>query len=397
MLSGSNLLNNSKSNLTTGNIHLNCQKILSDSGIDSDMKAAYESSSLCSFISAPSESSSAFAVNQDVGFGIRVFISTAFDGSGRLDPNVRDSIRTQSKSEGIENADSLLIFGIADKYWDQTANYDDVFNEKEFLHRDWKDVWGPDSAIAVKETTFKAEQGSGALILTEAGQNDYEQSQFLYYFTYAKAKRDSCVIHTEGWTAQADGDVYTKYHVPLDGGGYSNQHPDFDHGKADIEKYTIEFVQKLDHALGDVCSGGNVSMKDQSAGSTSQVGSVGEGIVTGKLCYPSEVIPAGRIEAKRISDQMLFKQEYAGIGGGEDNTYSFELDEGEYYLRFVVGGIGDDATYVYSTTACPTGNEQTCGDTKQRELSKASIQAGQTFSGYDLCDYYYTDSNTPKF
>ena len=63
----------------------------------------------------------------------------------------------------------------------------------------------------------------------------------------------------------------------------------------------------------------------------------------------------------------------------------------------VVGGIGDDATYVYSTTACPTGNEQTCGDTKQRELSKASIQAGQTFSGYDLCDYYYTDSNTPKF
>lgn len=122
-----------------------------------------------------------------------------------------------------------------------------------------------------------------------------------------------------------------------------------------------------------------------------------KGTITGKLCYPSEVIPAGRIEAKRLSDGKFFNQEYLGTENGGKTTYAFELESGEYSLRFVVGGIGSYATFGYSTTVCPTGQEETCGDTKKRIPRKAFTKPGQTVSGYDLCDFYYSDKNAPGF
>lgn len=118
-----------------------------------------------------------------------------------------------------------------------------------------------------------------------------------------------------------------------------------------------------------------------------------KGTVTGRLCYPSEVLPKGLIEAKRPSDSSIFVQDYPGSGNGGKSNYSFELEEGEYYLRYTISKqfIG------YSTTVCPTGQEESCGDKKPRELKTVSVKAGQTVSGYDLCDFYYKDSNAPKF
>ncbi len=120
---------------------------------------------------------------------------------------------------------------------------------------------------------------------------------------------------------------------------------------------------------------------------------VPKGIVTGKLCYPSEYLPKGLIEAKRPSDSSIFVQDYPGSENGGKNTYTIDLEEGDYYLRYAISPqfLG------YSTTVCPTGMEETCGDTKQRELKIVSVKAGQTISGYDLCDFYYKDSNAPKF
>lgn len=118
-----------------------------------------------------------------------------------------------------------------------------------------------------------------------------------------------------------------------------------------------------------------------------------KGTVTGKLCYPSEVLPKGLIEAKRVSDSSIFTQDYPGSENGGKQNYSFELEEGDYYLRYTIS----KAFIGYSTTVCPTGNEQTCGDTKQRILRKASAKVGQIFSGYDLCDFYYQRSNAPEF
>lgn len=121
--------------------------------------------------------------------------------------------------------------------------------------------------------------------------------------------------------------------------------------------------------------------------------STARGTVNGKLCYPSEVIPEGVIEAKRLSDGKVFILDYGGSESGESNIYEFPLENGEYYLRYKTKGnlMG------YSTTVCPTGKEESCGDTKIRILKKTEVKTGVKVSDYDLCDYYYKDSNAPKF
>lgn len=120
--------------------------------------------------------------------------------------------------------------------------------------------------------------------------------------------------------------------------------------------------------------------------------STAKGTVRGNICYPSEVIPEGTIEAKRPSDGKVFILDYGGSGAGEGNIYEFPLENGDYYLRYKTKG-----SFGYSTTVCPTGKEETCGDTKMRILRKVEVKTGQAISGYDLCDYYYKDSNAPKF
>ncbi len=117
------------------------------------------------------------------------------------------------------------------------------------------------------------------------------------------------------------------------------------------------------------------------------------GIVSGKVCYPSEVIPKGKLEVKRLMDGYIFYENYPGSAPGVASTYSFQLTPGDYYIRYNV----DDKIFGFSTTVCPTGNETTCADTKQRVPVMAVVKDGQTLKNYDLCDYYYSDSNAPKF
>lgn len=117
------------------------------------------------------------------------------------------------------------------------------------------------------------------------------------------------------------------------------------------------------------------------------------GTVTGKLCYPSEVLPEGKIEAKRLSDGEIFVQDYKGSLARKPEPYAFELEEGDYYLRYYVA----ENLIGYSTTVCPTGMEESCGDKNPRILRKAQIKKDRIISDYDLCDYYFKDSNAPKF
>lgn len=117
------------------------------------------------------------------------------------------------------------------------------------------------------------------------------------------------------------------------------------------------------------------------------------GIVSGKVCYPSEVIPKGKLEVKRLLDDYIISEDYPGSIQGVEPTYSFQLEPGDYYIRYNV----DDKIFGFSTTVCPTGNETTCADTKQRVPVMAVIKTDQELKNYNLCDYYYKDSNAPKF
>ncbi len=117
------------------------------------------------------------------------------------------------------------------------------------------------------------------------------------------------------------------------------------------------------------------------------------GTVTGKLCYPAEVLPKGKIEAKNTTSGEIVTQEYAGSQAGGKSSYSFDLKPGTYYLRYNAesGSIG------YHSETCKTGVETTCTDTNPRVLIAATVETGKTIEAYDLCDFYYSDSTKPSF
>ncbi|MBI2315030.1 hypothetical protein HYU93_03170 [Candidatus Daviesbacteria bacterium] len=46
------------------------------------------------------------------------------------------------------------------------------------------------------------------------------------------------------------------------------------------------------------------------------------GTVSGKVCYPSEVIPKGKLEVKRLMDGYTFSENYPGSLKGVEPTYS---------------------------------------------------------------------------
>ncbi|KKU82495.1 MAG: Peptidoglycan-binding LysM [Microgenomates group bacterium GW2011_GWA2_47_8] len=135
-----------------------------------------------------------------------------------------------------------------------------------------------------------------------------------------------------------------------------------------------------------------VSIKSGEIRPEFEINSTNTGTILGKLCYPSEILPPGKIEAKRLSDNQIFTQDYPGNQNGDKSNYAFELEEGDYYLRYKTKG-----SFGYSTTVCPTGNEETCADTKKRVPVMAVVKDGMELKNYDLCDYFYKDSNAPKF
>ncbi len=92
------------------------------------------------------------------------------------------------------------------------------------------------------------------------------------------------------------------------------------------------------------------------------------GAAIGKICSPSE---AGYIEARRLTDGKFF------IQNTSNSTYSFELGPEKYHLRYVVGGIGDYATYSYNLD-------------NNNEIVEASIEKDKTLT-YNLCQSSTSD------
>jgi hypothetical protein len=116
------------------------------------------------------------------------------------------------------------------------------------------------------------------------------------------------------------------------------------------------------------------------------------GTVKGKLCFPSEGLPKGKIEAKRVDDGVVFTQDFPGSQDGGKAEYSFALNPGKYNLRYAAGD-----QYGYHTTVCLTGTETTCSNTAPRTMLTANVEAKSTVENFDLCDFYYTPNNAPYF
>lgn len=122
-------------------------------------------------------------------------------------------------------------------------------------------------------------------------------------------------------------------------------------------------------------------------------GSAVMGTVSGKLCYPSEMLPKGTIEAKNTISGEIVILDYPGSEVTSSNTYEVGLELGTYYLRYKVS----DSLIGYHTETCKTGLETSCNSANPRVLIPATVETGKTVPNYDLCDFYYSDSTKPVF
>ncbi|KKR71950.1 MAG: hypothetical protein UU81_C0003G0013 [Microgenomates group bacterium GW2011_GWC1_41_8] len=122
------------------------------------------------------------------------------------------------------------------------------------------------------------------------------------------------------------------------------------------------------------------------------------GTISGGLCYPSEVVPPGVIEAKRVTDNVVFTEEYAGSQQQGNNLYVIALEPGTYILRYGAdaGGTGD-YMYGYHTKNCGTGTETTCGQEEGMENVEVEVETNISYEDFSLCNFYYTESNEPVF
>jgi hypothetical protein len=103
----------------------------------------------------------------------------------------------------------------------------------------------------------------------------------------------------------------------------------------------------------------------------------GAGTITGRICYPSEHIPAMLAYFKEIDSGRLDKFQIMA----NQATYQVNLPPGQYVAyawatSYQVGGM-------YSK-AVPCGLTVSCTD---RSPQTFTVQSGQTTSGIDLCDW----------
>jgi len=116
------------------------------------------------------------------------------------------------------------------------------------------------------------------------------------------------------------------------------------------------------------------------------------GTITGKLCYPSEALPEGTVEAKEIKSNKVYTLDYLGSNKGGKNTYQLSVLPGEYKLRYVTPNSEG-----YHTDVCPTGMETSCKADNKREHITAKVEKGSSVTDIDLCDFYYGTNTKPEF
>ena len=117
----------------------------------------------------------------------------------------------------------------------------------------------------------------------------------------------------------------------------------------------------------------------QSAPSTS-------GIISGKICYPSDYLPAMTLYFESTTDDRLISYP---THEGQD-SYAIELEPGTYYayVRLPEDILGGG---MYSE-AVPCGLEVACTD---HSLIPVIVKSKQETSGVDVCDWYAPPGEVP--
>jgi hypothetical protein len=120
-------------------------------------------------------------------------------------------------------------------------------------------------------------------------------------------------------------------------------------------------------------------------GGTGAVTGGGTGTVAGQVCYPSEGIPPMIAYFENVGTGVMTTLDIAA----DQTQYVIDLDPGTYvaYAWLPDGSIGGS----YSQ-AIPCGLGVSCTD---HSLLSITVNAGQTTSGIDLCDWYGAPGDVP--
>lgn len=120
-----------------------------------------------------------------------------------------------------------------------------------------------------------------------------------------------------------------------------------------------------------------------------------QGVVSGKLCYPSSFLPPGEIVAKDLSNGKIYQQDYPGTFDGGKLTYSFNLPAGLYHLRYQAHASTKEPeifTSGYYTECAKTTHTNECTPDSGHVQIVVDVKVGQEVDGIDLCDFYYNPS-----
>lgn len=113
-----------------------------------------------------------------------------------------------------------------------------------------------------------------------------------------------------------------------------------------------------------------------------------QGTVTGKLCYPSEMAPAGDIIAKDTTSGKTYTQAFAGTAAGGTLAYTFPLVPGTYHLKYQTS-----PTMAGYFTACAKDPTSTvCAEDSNHVNLDVVVTAEKTTANVDLCDFYWNQT-----
>lgn len=118
----------------------------------------------------------------------------------------------------------------------------------------------------------------------------------------------------------------------------------------------------------------------------------GQGTITGKICWPSEGVPAGQVMAKELASG-----EITSINTTQNQSeYSMDLEVGRYVVKFA-NGTDENALSAYYTPCAESGSAaDVCEDPESHVLTIVDVEVGATTTEVDLCDSYYGEDE-PKF
>jgi hypothetical protein len=121
--------------------------------------------------------------------------------------------------------------------------------------------------------------------------------------------------------------------------------------------------------------------------------------VTGRLCYPASLLPAGKIVAKNINTSATYTQDFAGSQAGGSSTYTFELPLGIYHIKYdATGPSGVLSGFYTNYSTCvgdPSGAD--CSGEKTRATLPVEVKASSISKDVNLCDFYYPAGAPPSF